>query len=86
MARILSGTRFRVLIKGETYHTKCPKTYCFERDSLRHLLGYYGLSERVEFGADAVPFLVKMARVSLAPEDKQRIPHLLAYEPELLQA
>ena len=82
LLRILSATRFRVLTKGKIYHTKCPKRYCFERDSLRHLLECYELTPWVEVGVDGVQFLVRMARASLAPEDRQMIPYLLVYEPE----
>ena len=86
LLRILSATRFRILTKGKLYRAKCPKTYCYSRDSLRHLLECYELTRWVEYGTEGAQFLVRMARVSLAPEGQQLIPYLQVFEPEMAVA
>ena len=58
---------------------KCPHTYCYEKDSFFHMLECYRLVELVAMGADAVPFLAKMARVTLVPEGTARIPYMVEY-------
>ena len=86
LLRILSAARFRVLTKGRIYHARCPKTICWSRGSLRHLPERYERTPRAEFAVEGVQFLVHMARTSLAPEDRQMIPYLLEFEPDLSPA
>ena len=83
LLRILSATRFRVLTKGEIYRSKYPKTHCYSRGSLSHLLECYDLTSRMAFGEEAVQFLVHVARASLSLGDRPMIPHLLEFEPDL---
>ena len=60
--RILSATRFRILTKGGLLPTICPRPGCFRRDSFWHLLQCYQLTNSVECGVFAVPFLTYLAR------------------------
>ena len=85
LARILGAARFKVLTQGRVYHVKCPRTYCFERDSFQHMVQCYGLQEDVVSGADAVPFLVKMARVTLPAEGVKPIPYMVEYYPDAVE-
>ena len=82
LAQILGATRYKVLTEGKVYHVKCPKTYCFERDSFSHMLQRYDLTKEVETGAESVPFLVKMARRAAIPKGAMRIPYMVEYHPE----
>ena len=82
LAGILCATRFKILVNGRVYHTKCPKTMCYSKDSFGHLLECYSLQQEVLFGPDAVPFLVKMARTTVLPRGKQRIPYFEEYHTE----
>ena len=82
LARILGAARFKVLTLGKVYHVKCPKTHCFERDSFQHMLQCYGIAEQMVSGADAVPFLVKMARATLPVEGAKLIPYMVEYYPD----
>ena len=68
LARILGAARF-----------KCPRTYCYERDSFAHMLQCYQLVESVVVGADVAPFLVKMARVAMVSEGTKRFPYMVEY-------
>ena len=79
LARILGAARYKVLTQNKVYHVKCPKTYCFERDSFQHMLQCYGLNDMVATGAEAVPFLVKMARVTAVPKGTKLIPYMVEY-------
>ena len=81
LAQILGATRFKVLTEGKVYHVKCPTTYCFERDSFSHMLQCYKLTETVTTGAEAAPFLVKMARITAIPKGTVRIPYMAEYFP-----
>ena len=80
LLRILSSTRFRVLTKGKLYHA------CFAKDSLRHLPQCYELEPWVEFGPDRIHLLVLMARASLAPRDRQMLPYLQVFAPDMTRA
>ena len=82
LAQILGATRYKVLTEGKVYHVKCPKTYCFEKDSFAHMLQCYNLAEEVETGTESVPFLVKMARRTAIPKGTMRIPYMVEYYPE----
>ena len=82
LARILGAARFKVLTQNKVFHVKCPKTYCFEKDSVQNMIQCYGLQEFVATGAEAVPFLVKMARVAMVPEGTKLIPYMVEYYPE----
>ena len=82
LAQILGAARFKVLTNGKVYHVKCPKTYCFEKDSFSHMLQCYGLEEEVAKGASAVPFLVKLAKNTALPKGAVRIPYMVEYYPE----
>ena len=84
LARILGAARFRVLTQSRMYHVKCPKTYCFERDSFQHMVQFYGVQEHVGPGADVVPFLVKMARATLPADGAKLIPYMVEYYPEVV--
>ena len=64
LADILGATRYRVYHRKKLYHTKCPKRHCYSRDSFLHMLECYHLIDRVRRGAEAVPFLVTMARLT----------------------
>ena len=79
LARILGAARYKILTQGKVYHVKCPHTFCYERDSFFHMLECYQLVESVEVGVDAVPFLVKMARITLVPGGTMRIPYMVEY-------
>ena len=61
LARILGASRYKVLTQNKVYHVKCPRKTCYEKDSFQHMLSCYGLEDDVAFGAEVVPFLVKMA-------------------------
>ena len=52
------------------------------RDSFQHMLQCYQLEEEVTRGAEVVPFLVKMAKVTNIPEGTKRIPYMVEYSPE----
>ena len=82
LANILGATRFKVLTQGRVYHVKCPKTFCFEKDSFQHMLKCYGLTEHIAVGAEVVPFLVKMARITMIPKGTKRIPYMVEYRAE----
>ena len=79
LARILGAARYKVLVNNRVYHVKCPKTYCYEKDSFKHMLQCYGLTEMVATGAEAAPFLVKMARVTAVPKGTKLIPYMVEY-------
>ena len=79
LARILGAVRFKVLTQGKVYHVKCPKKHCFEKDSFQHMLRCYHLEDVVTIGVEAVPFLVKMARVTALPEGTRLIPYMVEY-------
>ena len=59
-----------------------PKAYCFEKDSFSHALQCYKLTGAVAKGAEAAPFLFKMARTTVLPRGAARIPYMVEYYPE----
>ena len=46
------------------------------------MLGRYGLTEHITTGSEVVPFLVKMARVTMIPKSTKRIPYMVEYHVE----
>ena len=82
LARILGAARYKVLTQGRVYHVKCPKTYCYERDSFQHMVQCYNIRDRIVPGADVVPFLVEMARVTQLADGAKPIPYMVEYHPE----
>ena len=75
LAGVLSATRYKILTEGKVHHTKCPRTYCYECDSFDHMLICYKLTESVQRGGGAAPFLVKMAEVVALPHNHRTIPY-----------
>ena len=73
LAEILGATRNKMLTNGRVYPVKCPRTYCYARDTFHHKLERYSLTEHVERGPDATPFLVRMAKITLLPHRGRRI-------------
>ena len=63
---ILGGARFKYHFHGALVPTSCPRmrggNRCGAEDSYEHLLRCYGLRRRERVGADALDFLVLMAR------------------------
>ena len=45
------------------------------------MLHCYNLTDMVVTGPDVVPFLVKMAKVTLIPEGTKLIPYMVEYNP-----
>ena len=80
LAEILGATRFKILTKGKVYHVKCPRTYCYVKDSFEHMLECHSLQEEVRTGVEAVPFLVKMAKITVIPPNTKRIPYMVEYQ------
>ena len=72
---ILGATRFKTQHNGKMHHVKCPKRYCFSRDSFCHMLECYDLKEDFCTGPEAVPFLVKLAKRTKRPKDSRLIPY-----------
>ena len=72
---ILGATRFKILVRGRVYHVECPHTMLYMQDSFGHLLECFPLQQDVQFGADAAPFLVQMARRAATVLGRPRIPY-----------
>ena len=62
LVEILSATRFKTYRGSRVYHTKCARRLCFSMDSFAHMLECYSLLASVRKGAEAVPFLIRLAR------------------------
>ena len=74
LAEILGAARYKVMVGGRVYPAKCPKTYCYTRDTFGHMLERYNLTDRLERGPNATPFLVYMARATILPPRGRRMP------------
>ena len=61
---------------GKLYHTKCPKGYCYNRDSFLHMINCYHLAESVKRGAEALPLLLQMARSTKRKPGHPPFPYL----------
>ena len=72
---ILGAARFKIIHQGSLYHTVCPRTGCYSRDTFLHMLHCYQLKDTVQKGPEAVPFLVNMARKTHRPKRKKIIPY-----------
>ena len=63
-------TRFKFHFHGVLVSTMCPNTHygmpCGRGDSFEHLLACYNLRNEGKQGSDAIDFLVKLARVTVA--------------------
>ena len=75
LSEIVSATRFKVLTGRGVYRTKCPKKLCFEKDSFPHMIRCYELTPWLAQGASVVPFLVRMAKVTLLEGRHRVIPY-----------
>ena len=64
LTEILSALRDRAYCAGKLYHTRCPKRYCYSRDSILHMIDCCHLAKSVKRGAEALPFLLHMARAT----------------------
>ena len=62
LVEILSATRFKTYRGRRVYHTKCARRTCFAVGSFAHMLECYSLLASVRKGAEAVPFLARLAR------------------------
>ena len=71
---ILGATRYRFYTGGRLVHVKCPQKYCYRTDTFLHMIMCYGLGAAVCKGAQAVPFLVRMARDTKIPIGTRRVP------------
>ena len=76
LTEILSATRYRVYHTGKLYHTKCPKRYCYQRDTFLHMLDCYHLTDRVKRGPEALPFLLHMAHAAKRQPGQIPFPYL----------
>ena len=61
---------------GKLYHTKCPKEYCYNRDSFLQTINCYHLAESVKRGAEALPFLLQIARSTKRKPGHPPFPYL----------
>ena len=75
LASVLSATRYKVLTESKIHPTKCPRTYCYAQDSFDHMLQCYGLTEFIQKGDGAAPFLARMPRVVAIPPGHRAIPY-----------
>ena len=76
LTEILSATRYRTYCAGKLYRTKCPKRYCYSRDSFLYMIDCYHLAKCVKRGAEALPFLFHMARATKRKPGRPPFPHL----------
>ena len=74
LTEILSATRFKMHYAGKMCHVKCPKRYCFSRDSFQHMLECYGFLDRLCTGPEAVSFLAELAEKTRRPKGSKPIP------------
>ena len=74
LVEILGATRFKTYRGRRVYHTKCARPLCFAVDSFAHMLECYSLHDGVRRGPEAVPFLVRIARVTCRKPGAQPIP------------
>ena len=79
LAEILGATRYRVCLGGKLHHTVCPKRYCYQKDSFLHMLDCYHLTEQVQRGPDAVPFLLRLAKSTTKRRGHVTIPYTEAF-------
>ena len=75
LASILSAVRFKTLVATGVVPTKCPKKMRYARDSFWHMLECYDVGPLRQRGADAVSFLVAMARATLIKGRLNPIPY-----------
>ena len=76
LADILGATRYRFYTGGRLVHVKCPQKYCYRTDTFLHMIMCYKLGTAVCKGAQVVPFLVQMARVTKIPLSTRRVPYM----------
>ena len=71
---ILSAGRYKTLTKQGLMDTHCPLQACQQRDSFEHMIRCYDLEKGRKQGAEAVGFLIKMARkTQILDQNKSRV-------------
>ena len=81
LAGISIATRHEILAEGWVFQVKCPRTFCFSKDSFPHMLEHCGLRDDVLIGAEVVPFPLRLARVAVISRRVARIPYMIGYSP-----